>query len=108
MAVFDDPRDAVSAALEAQDALADVEIEGHRPRMRVGVHHGCPQRVGGDYLGVDVNAAARVAEQARAEEVLASEPTLAHLDRETLRCGRARRLKAEGAPRDLRVCAVSR
>ena len=108
MAVFDDPRDAVAAALEAQDALADVQVEGHRPRMRVGVHHGCPQRVRGDYLGVDVNIAARVAEQAKADEVLVSAPTLERLDTETLRCGRSKRLKAEGAPRDLKVCAVSR
>ena len=61
-----------------------------------------------NYLGVDVNVAARVAEQAKAGEVLVSEPTIEHLDRATLTCGRAKRLRAEGAPRDLRVCAVTR
>ena len=76
MAVFDEPLDAVLAALEAQEALpASVVVEGHRPRMRAGVHHGCPRKVGGDYLGVDVNVAARVADQAKGGEVLVSEPT---------------------------------
>jgi adenylate cyclase len=108
MAVFDDPQDALGAALDAQDALAGVAVEGHRPRMRVGVHHGCPRKVGGDYLGVDVNIAARVAEQAGAGEVLVSEPTWEQLDHDGLMAGRAKRLKADGAPRDLRVRAVSR
>src|SRR5919107_1341348 len=75
MAVFDDPCAAVEATLDAQEALAGVVVDGHRPRMRAGVHHGCPRKVGGDFLGVDVNVAARVAEQAKGGEVLISEPT---------------------------------
>jgi adenylate cyclase len=106
MAVFDDPQRAVEAALDAQAALADVEVAGHRPQMRVGLHHGMPRKVGGDYLGVDVNIAARVAEQAKAGEVLVSQPTCERL--EGLACGRPKRLKASGAPRDLRVVAVRR
>jgi adenylate cyclase len=109
MAVFDDPANAVEAALAAQDGLAGVEVGGHRPKMRAGVHHGCPRKVGGDYLGVDVNVAARVAEQAKGGEVLVSDPTFAALDPEAgLAGGRARRLKADGAPRDLCVRPVSR
>lgn len=108
MAVFDDPDAAVEAALSAQEALAGVEVGGYRPRMRAGVHHGCPRKVGGDYLGVDVNVAARVAEHAGAGQVLVSEPTWQRLDIEGLTAGRAKRLKAQGAPADLRVRAVSR
>lgn len=108
MAVFDDPADAIAAALDAQDALTEVEVDGHRPRMRAGIHHGRPRRLGGDYLGVDVNVAARVAEQAGAGELLVSAPTLERLDTAGLRRGRAKRLKASGAPRDLRVSSVSR
>jgi adenylate cyclase len=107
MAVFDEPGAAVEAALAAQDALTGVEVAGYRPKMRAGVHHGCPRKVGGDYLGVDVNVAARVAEQAKGGEVLVSEPTFDTLDPEQYSGGRARRLKADGAPRDLRVRAVS-
>jgi class 3 adenylate cyclase len=74
--------------------------------MRIGLHHGRPRKVAGDYLGVDVNIAARVGAQAKAGEVLVSQPTFERL--EGLAGGRARRLRAEGAPRDLRVVAVSR
>jgi adenylate cyclase len=108
MAVFDDPAAAVTAALNAQAALAGVEVGGYRPRMRAGVHHGRPRKVGGDYLGVDVNVAARVAEQAKGDEVLVSEPTWERVEQEGLTAGRAKRLRADGAPRDLRVRAVAR
>jgi adenylate cyclase len=108
MAVFDDPQSALAAALEAQDALAEVEVAGYRPKMRAGLHHGRPRRVGGDYLGVDVNVAARVAEQAKGGEVLVSGPTWEQVETEGLKASRARRLRAEGAPREMRVRAVSR
>jgi adenylate cyclase len=108
MAVFDDPQDALEAALEAQERLAGIAVEGYRPKMRAGVHHGCPRKVGGDYLGVDVNVAARVAEQAKGCEVLVSEPTWEQLETEGLTTSRARRLRADGAPREMRVRAVSR
>jgi adenylate cyclase len=108
MAVFDDPRSAVEAALAAQDALAEVQVDGYRPRMRAGVHHGCPRKVGRDYLGVDVNVAARVAEQAKGGEVLVSEPTLEAIDEPSFTTSRAKRLKASGAPRELRVRSAAR
>ena len=77
--------------------------------MRAGVHHGRPRRVGRDYLGVDVNIAARVAEQADGDEVLVSEPTWERVEQQDgLGAGRPKRLKAAGAPRELRVRAVSR
>ena len=37
------------------------------------MHLGCPQRIGGDYLGVDVNIAARITEGAKGDELLVSE-----------------------------------
>lgn len=108
MAVFDEPEAAVTAALDAHAALAGVEVHGHRPKMRAGVHHGRPRKVGADYLGVDVNVAARVAEQAKGDEVLVSEPTWERMAECGLSAGRAKRLKADGAPRDLKVRAVTR
>jgi adenylate cyclase len=108
MVVFDEPADAVAAALDAQAAPAQVEVEGYVPAMRVGIHHGRPRKVGGDYLGVDVNVAARVAEQAGGGEVLVSEPTWERVDGASLTAGRAKRLKAEGAPREMRVRTVAR
>jgi adenylate cyclase len=108
MATFLDAGGAVAAALDAQDAVQQIEYEGYRPRMRAGVHWGRPRKLGGDYLGVDVNVAARVADAAKAEQVLISDAILGRLDSDELRTGRVKRLKADGAPRDLHVAQVSR
>jgi adenylate cyclase len=108
MATFLDPRAAVEAALDAQDALGGIEVDRYRPRMRAGIHWGRPRRLGGDYLGVDVNIAARVGDAAKAGEVVVSDPAREHLDVEHLRLGRPKRLRAQGAPRDLQYARVSR
>jgi adenylate cyclase len=106
MSVFGDGHEAVRAALEAHSAVAEIEVNGHSPRLRAGVHVGRPRRVGGDYLGVDVNIAARVGEAAKEGEVLISEPACESLDGAEFQFGRRRRLKETGAPRDLMVCTV--
>jgi adenylate cyclase len=101
----------LEAALEARAAVGEIDIDGYRPRLRAGVHWGSPRRLGGDYLGVDVNVAARVADAAKADQVLVSDVLLDQLapgEVAELRIGRAKRLKADGAPRDLRVVSISR
>ena len=108
MAVFTDPQGAVGAALAALDELDGIEVDGHRPSMRVGIHHGRPRRLGGDYLGVDVNIGARVGAAASGGQVLVTEAACERLDRGTFALGRSKRLKAPGAPKELRVRAVSR
>lgn len=108
MASFLDARAAVDAALDASESLADIEVDGYRPRMRAGVHWGRPRKLGGDYLGVDVNIAARVADAATADQVLVSDAVLAQMEVDGLKTSRAKRLKAEGTPRALHVIAVSR
>jgi adenylate cyclase len=108
MAVFDDPAGAVGAALDAVSAIEGVEVGGHRPSLRAGVHTGRPRKVGRDYLGVDVNVAARVAEAAGAGEVLVSGAACERLDEEALDLKRKRRFKAKGAPADLEVFAAAR
>jgi adenylate cyclase len=107
MSVFSSAEDAVLAALQASERVANIEVEGHTPTLRAGVHLGRPRRVGGDYLGVDVNIAARVGECAKGGEVLVSEPARASLDDAGFRFGRKRRLRETGAPRDLTVCTVT-
>jgi adenylate cyclase len=106
MAVFEHPRPAVEAALAAHAGLAEVEVAGHRPQMRAGVHHGQPRKLGGDYLGVDVNIAARVADSAKGGQVLVSQPVCELLGEDSFDLGRPKKLKAPGAPKDLRVCEV--
>lgn len=108
MATFLAPRPAVDAALDAQDAIGGIDLNGHTPRMRAGIHWGSPRKLGGDYLGVDVNVAARVGAAAKAEQLLVSDSLLGRLELSDLETGRAKRLRAEGAPRNLQVVSVSR
>jgi adenylate cyclase len=108
MATFVSARAAVDAALDAQDRVEEIDIDGYRPRMRAGVHWGSPRRLGGDYLGVDVNIAARVSDAAKPGQVLISDALLTRVEVDDLSTGRPRRLKADGAPRDLHVVRISR
>ncbi len=85
MAVFrGGPDIAVAGVLAAVDALAEVEVDGYTPRMRAGLHTGRPQRIGGDWLGVDVNIAARVMERATRGGVMISGQTLERIPPERL------------------------
>lgn len=84
MAVFRDPVTALCAMIEALDALNSVEVEGYRPKMRAGIHTGRPQRIGADWLGVDVNIAARVMERATKGGLIISQAALAQVSDEQL------------------------
>jgi class 3 adenylate cyclase len=106
MASFLTAQAAVLAALDVQSAVAAVEIDGYRPRLRAGVHWGRPRRLGGDLLGVDVNIAARVGDAAKGGQVLASDSVLARLDPDQFEIGKRKRLRADGAPRELHVATV--
>jgi adenylate cyclase len=72
MTVFDDCPTAVDAAFEAIDEVDKVRVNGYRPQLRAGLHVGQPQRIGADYVGVDVNIASRLCEAADAGQVLIS------------------------------------
>lgn len=102
MAVFSSAPDGAAAARAAVDAVAGIELEGYNPSLRAGLHLGRPRRVRGDYLGVDVNVAARVAQAASAGEVLISDAVLAELG-DGVEAKRKRRFKAKGAPSELEV-----
>jgi adenylate cyclase len=108
MATFLEAQHAVHAALDAQAAVAEIDVAGYRPRLRAGIHWGTPRKLGGDYLGVDVNVAARVSDAAKADQVLVSDVVLARIDLEGLSTGRSKRLRADGAPRDLHVVRICR
>jgi adenylate cyclase len=106
MAVFGDSAQAVQAALDAQRGISKIKVEGYRPTQRAGVHRGTPRRVKGDYLGVDVNIAARVGDCAKGGEVLVSEPVREELAQDGFKFGTRRQLAAAGAPADLTVSPV--
>jgi adenylate cyclase len=96
---------------EIQDVTDQVEairVDGYSPRMRAGVHWGRPRKLGGDFLGVDVNVAARVTDAAKAGQVLVSDALLPKLGDADMRAGRAKRLRADGTPAGLRVAEVTR
>jgi class 3 adenylate cyclase len=79
MVVFREAVTAVRATIVARDAVKTVEVEGYTPRIRAGIHTGRPQRIGGDWLGVDVNIAARVMERATRGGLIVSAQTLAKI-----------------------------
>jgi class 3 adenylate cyclase len=112
MAVFRSPTVALRAVLAAKEALKGVEVAGYTPRMRVGIHTGRPQRMAADWLGVDVNIAARVMERATKGGVMVSSSTLdlipqSELDELGVVAKRARKPvfapKTAGVPADLGI-----
>jgi adenylate cyclase len=107
MAVFEDPAAATAALGEANERLAEVAAGGFAPRMRAGMHVGKPRQIGGDYLGVDVNIAARIAQHGSADELLLSERALELLGEDASQAKVKRRLKLKGVPKDLRVYSRS-
>src|SRR4051794_28222362 len=71
-AVFASVGDAVAAAVDVQRRLADPLDNGVRLRVRIGLHAGHAVRVGDDYLGLDVNRAARVADAGHGGQIVVS------------------------------------
>lgn len=111
MAVFGRPEEAIAAAFETIGAVSALRVDGYRPQLRAGLHTGTPQAVGRDYLGVDVNIAARICDAAGAGELLATGATLEAAvasvgadDRPY--ATRRRRFRAKGVPRSVQAFAV--
>jgi len=99
MAVFEDSGRAIEAAHASARALEGVQVDGHCPRLRAGVHAGRPRRIGGDYFGVDVNIAARVAEAAGPGEVLVSEAVHERVEADTVQPSAAGASAPKAPPR---------
>ena len=73
--VFERAPDAVSAAVEAQDALAEIGV-----RVRMGIHSGEPSVSDDEYVGMDVHRAARVMAAGHGGQVLLTQPTVDMLE----------------------------
>ena len=71
-AVFDNVADALRCACSLRDALASLGLE-----LRAGVHAGHCWTADGKCAGADVHVGARLAEQAKPGEILASEEAVA-------------------------------
>jgi predicted ATPase len=72
---FSRASDAVAAAAEAQDALADGPV-----RVRIGIHTGEPVVTEEGYVGVDVHRAARIMGAGHGGQIVLSETTRRLLD----------------------------
>lgn len=105
MAAFWDAGSAAAAAFAANERIAAVEVGGYAPKLRTGIHLGRPRKLGGDYLGVDVNIAARLADAAKPGEVLVSDPIVADLDPAAV-TAKNRRFRAKGAPANMAAHVV--
>jgi adenylate cyclase len=106
MAAFNDAESAVRAACDAREQVATVAADGYRAQLRAGIHLGKPRKIGGDYLGVDVNVAARVASGAKPGEILVSGAACERLDDGAFELKRKRRFRAKGTPKELEVFSV--
>jgi len=106
MAVFGEPNAAVVALVEGRERLRGVEVGGYVPRMRAGMHVGSPRRLADDYLGVDVNVAARIAESASGDELLISGEALEELDLDRATAKKKLIFRAKGVPRDVTVYSL--
>lgn len=77
LARFDGPADAVLCAIDLQ---CEIRERNHRdvftPQVRIGIHAGEAVHTDQDLLGRVVNLASRVADEARAGEILVTEPVV--------------------------------
>jgi adenylate cyclase len=71
MLVFDDASNAITCGLAVRDAEA---AEPDRPAVRLGAHTGDVLYREGDYVGTNVNIAARVAALAQRDQFLVTDP----------------------------------
>ena len=70
MVVFPTVKEALTAAIELQQATSAASL-----RVRIGVHTGDAVHIAGDYVGIAVNKAARIASAASGGEILVSSAT---------------------------------
>ncbi len=79
--VFRSASDAVSAALAAQLRLSSYQWgDGVAVRVRMGLHTGEPTLHDGDYVGMDVHRAARIAAAAHGGQIISSATTAEFID----------------------------
>jgi adenylate cyclase len=102
MAIFGDCERALDAAFDAISEVRALSVDGFRPELRAGVHVGTPQRIGDDFIGVDVNIAARLCEAAPGGEVLVSEAVRAHFEENGFRAEPAD-ARLRGVPESLSI-----
>ena len=75
-AAFEDPDEALGAAVEAQRVLGLQQWpRGATIGVRIGLHTGHPTIVDGDYVGLDVHRASRIADSGHGGQIVLSDAT---------------------------------
>lgn len=104
-AVFESARDAVDTAIAIQRTLRGHRRDsGYPARVRIGIHTGEATERGGDYTGLAVHVAARVAALAQADEVVASATVLAAA--ESVATGVTRTVTVKGVREPVAIASV--
>ncbi|MCH7953380.1 MAG: adenylate/guanylate cyclase domain-containing protein [Chloroflexi bacterium] len=78
---FDEALDAVQVSIALQERFEEASGEDDEPLwVRIGIHFGRPVLRGSDFIGHDVNVAARIVDLAAPGEVLVSEACTAQIE----------------------------
>jgi class 3 adenylate cyclase len=78
---FDEALDAVQVSIALQERFEEASGEDDEPLwVRIGIHFGSPILRGDDFIGHDVNVAARIVDLAAPGEVLVSEACAAKIE----------------------------
>ena len=78
---FDEPLAAVQVSVALQEQFEEASGEDDEPLwVRIGIHFGSPALRGTDFIGHDVNVAARIVELAAPGEVLVSEACTSRIE----------------------------
>ena len=108
MAVFPDPNQAASTAIEIQNGIDTLEpVAGTKMGVRIGFHHGPVVEKDKDYFGDTVNLAARLAEVAIKGQVITSMSTVTQLN-PVLRgaCRQLFSIEVKGKAAEIDICEV--
>lgn len=104
--VFESSRPAVACAIAIQRTLAEQrQTTGFAPGVRIGIHAAEATQRGGDYAGVGVHLAARIAGLAEGGEIVASADTLAEVPDVT--ASGARESSVRGLTAPIRVATIA-
>jgi class 3 adenylate cyclase len=102
---FPDARAALACASAIQRKLAEHRRDhGFAPKIRIGLHATEATRVGEDYEGAGVHAAARIGALADGGEILASVETVDGIEDVTL--GMPREVELKGLAKPVRIVAI--
>lgn len=107
MVAFHDPASALNTAIAVQQEMAKPRRLRKDPiRVRVGIHTGVAVERDGDYFGLNVAKAARVAAQATGGEILASDHVREALGDSDFELGEPRFAELKGLPGEHRLWPV--